>query len=60
MGFKTFDEHLAYRHMLDMEGLTRAREKENSPLEKEVIALRKEVAQLKAIVQEILEENREC
>lgn len=60
MGFKTFDDYLAYSHMLGMEGLTRARGKENSPLEKEVIALRKEVAQLKAIVQEILEENREC
>lgn len=60
MGFKTFDEYLAYIRMLDMEDPTRAREKENSPLEKEVIALRKEVAQLKAIVQEILEENREC
>lgn len=60
MGFATFDEYLAYGYMRDMEGLTRARGKDNSSLEKEVIALRKEVSQLKAIVQEILEENREC
>lgn len=57
MGFATFDEYLRYR---DAIGYTTVRQKDNSPLEKEVIALRKEVAQLKAIVQEILEENREC
>lgn len=57
MGHGAFDEYLSYVNVMRQ---ATARQKDNSPLEKEVIALRKEVAQLKAIVQEILEENREC